>query len=213
MSRTLRTVACVLVTTVSFAATASADDLVINGSFENPAITGSWDIFPAITGWQLARGPSIEIQRSVNNWKSATGSQYVELDSDIDGPKGSVTGDNASSAIYQDLPTTPGASYTLQFAFSPRPGVADNRLEVTWDGQILDTLTASGTGRSTPNWQTSTYIVQATGSVTRLQFGDRSVSDSLGTLLDDVHVSTTPEPARLVMVLGGLLLSLRKRSH
>jgi hypothetical protein len=213
MTRTPRTVACLFVATFALVATATADNIVINGSFEAPAITSTWEIFPAITGWQLARGPSIEIQRNVSNWKSAAGSQYVELDADIDGPKGARSGEPASSAIYQDLPTTAGGQYVLQFAFSPRPGVKDNRLEVKWNGTILDTLSASGAGRSTTNWQTSTYTVRATGKVTRLQFGDRSASDSLGTFLDDVHVSMIPEPASLAMVLGGLLVSLRKRGR
>ena len=36
-------------------------NLVVNGSFENPALNSSWDVFPSIPGWTLSYGPAIEI--------------------------------------------------------------------------------------------------------------------------------------------------------
>lgn len=193
--------------------TAGAANLVVNGSFEvaPEGTTGSWAIFDSIDGWQLARGPSIELQRNVNGWHALDGEQYLELDSDIDGPDGEFTGDDASSAVFQDLETVPATLYVLSFAFSPRPGVEDNALEVWWDGKLIDTVTGSGLGLTEPEWEVISYQVLSTADTTRIEFGDVSVSDSFGTFLDQVSVTPIPEPHSLVLLLGGALLGLRRR--
>jgi hypothetical protein len=171
----------------------SAANIVVNGGFENPAVpTGSFTLFPAIPGWTLASGPSIEIQNHAAG-SPFEGQQLLELDSD------------ANSSVYQDLVTTP-ISYTLSFAFSPRPGVAVNSMQVFWNGSLLDTLNASGTGLSDTQWTTHAYTVTATGSTTRVQFTGIGPSDSFGEYLDNVMVSNVPEPASLLTVAAGLLL-------
>ena len=149
---------------------------------------------------------------AVNGWLPAEGQQYIELDSDIDGPGGPLHGEAASSAVYQDLPTVVGLVYELTFAFSPRPGVADNALDISWGGAPVDVLTANGSGRSNTVWQYHTYQLTATSDSTRLEFGDASASDSLGTFLDDVSVVVVPEPAGLILLTGGLVLALRRRT-
>lgn len=200
-----------LIATLVAAGTTLADNIIINGDFELPAVTDShnWDIFTSIPGWQLCRGPSMELQRGVRGWDPAGGAQHLELDSDIDGPGGSLQGEDASSAIYQDLATEAGRFYELTFAFSPRPGVADNTLEILWDGSIIDTLTASGAGLSNTDWEYYTYDLSASSDLTRLEFGDRSVSDSLGTFIDDVSVRVVPEPASLLLLFSGAILRRR----
>lgn len=210
---TLGRIGCAFLLGLTVLAAAQADNIVVNGGFELPAVTDShkWDIYTSIPGWELARGPSIELQRGVSGWLPSEGDQYLELDSDIDGPGGGLHGEDASSAVYQLLPTTPGGLYELTFAFSPRPGVADNALEVVWDGTILDNLTASGVGKSQTAWANHSYVVTATSDTTRLEFGDRSVSDSLGTFVDDVSVVAIPEPGSLMLLLGGLVAALRHR--
>ncbi len=199
---------------VALSVVGSADaDIVFNGSFEQTVVNngGTWDIFPSIPGWQLSRGPGIELQRGVSGWLAAEGAQYIELDSDIDGPGGPLHGEDASSAVYQDLATVAGQIYELTFAFSPRPGVADNALEIKWGGAPVDVLTADGSGRGNTAWQYHTYQLTAPSDSTRLEFGDLSVSDSLGTFVDDVSVTVVPEPAGLALLTGGLVLGLRRR--
>ena len=196
--------------------TAGADiiNIVENSSFETPEISNGrhWNIFASIPGWQLSRGPAIEIQRGVNGWAAADGAQLLELDADIDGPGGGMHGEDASTAIFQDLNTLAGQDYQLTFAFSPRPGVADNALEILWDGQLVDTLSADGRGLSNTDWSYHTYILPATDVTTRLEFGDLSESNSLGTFIDDISVTAhIPEPASLVLLAMGSLPLLHKR--
>jgi len=123
-NRNARNLGLVILVGVLSVCAANADNLVVNGGFENPYVTASqqWDIFNEISGWQLARGQQIEIQRGVNGWLPVEGKQWIELDSDFDGPAGTLNGEPASSAIFQDLETVPGSEYEVTFAFSPRPG-------------------------------------------------------------------------------------------
>src|SRR4051794_1142982 len=105
------------------AGAAAGPNLVVNGSFESPDVpTGTFQIFPSITGWNyVPRNPTvtssgIEIQDHVAGNPAVlpanaipAGDQFAELDSD--GP----------SAYFQDVPTTPGKTYRLEFLYSPRP--------------------------------------------------------------------------------------------
>jgi hypothetical protein len=171
----------------------SAANIVVNGGFEAPDIpAGTFALLGSVPGWNLASGPSIEIQDHVAG-SPFEGQQFLELDS------------NGASSVYQDLATTPGA-YSLRFAFSPRPGVPVNTMQVLWDGLLLDTLNASGTGLADTQWAVYNYTVTATGPTTRLQFSGVGPSNSLGEYVDAVVVeSVVPEPASLASALLGLI--------
>ena len=153
------------------------DELVIDGDFESPRLApGTWNVFDAIAGWQTSRGPGIEIQHGVAGAPFA-GNQHVELDS------------HASSAMFQMLPTAPGATYLVTYRVSPRPGVAadDNQLEVRWDGAVIDRYVADRVVGET-EWELRAMLVTARGTSTRLELADTSVSDGLGAYIDDVSV-------------------------
>ena len=64
------------------------------------------------------------------------GRQFTELDS------------TCSTGIHQDLATVKGERYRLSFEFSARPGTgpADNILQTWWNGRLIDTEQADGTG-------------------------------------------------------------------
>jgi Protein of unknown function (DUF642) len=153
--------------------------LVRNGSFEHPRVrVGSSHPFRSIPGWRLAFGPDIEIQNHVAG-AAALGDQVVELDSD------------ASSGIYQRIPTRPNRLYRVQFFFSPRPGTsaAENVLVVKWHRRVVARLTGDGTGLVSADWHMYAIKVRATGRATRLEFDDGGISDSVGTLIDGVTVT------------------------
>jgi hypothetical protein len=170
---------------VTVAPTSAAADpptlpnVVVNGSFERPRVPlGSTHPFPAIRGWRLAFGPDIEIQNQVVG-DPARGRQFVELDSD------------ASSGIWQKVPTRPGRLYRLQLFFSPRPGTsaAENVLVVHWRGLVVGQISADGRGLKNTDWKMYAFKVRAIRTSTRIELADGGVSDSVGTYVDGVSLT------------------------
>jgi hypothetical protein len=74
--------------------------LVENGSFEKPQVS-TWSQFKEINGWTAESG-EIEVQHGVAG-SAMDGTQLLELDA------------NAGSTVYQDIPTTAGEQYVLEF--------------------------------------------------------------------------------------------------
>jgi len=175
--------AAVTLTVAPASATAAPPPLrnvVVNGSFERPLVAArSSHPFPAIPGWRLAFGPDIEIQNHVVGGP-ARGRQFVELDSD------------ASSGIWQKVPTRPGHLYRLQVFFSPRPGTsaAENILVVHWRRFVIGTISANGLGLRNTSWRMYAFKVRAIRTTTRIELADGGISDSVGTFVD--AVSLTP---------------------
>ena len=174
--------AAVALTVVPASATAAPPPLknvVVNGSFERPRVAArSTHPFPAIPGWRLVFGPDIEIQNHVLGGP-ARGTQFVELDSD------------ASSGIWQKVPTTPGRLYRLQVYFSPRPGTsaAENILVVHWRRYVIGTISANGLGLRNTHWTMYAFKVRAIRTSTRIELADGGISDSVGTFVDGVSLT------------------------
>jgi hypothetical protein len=153
--------------------------LIVNGSFEAPVIAGSFQLFSSIPGW----GPTgscgnIEIDRNAFG-AAADGNQLVELNT------------TCVNGVSQVVATTPGASYSLAFAFAARPGTtaAQNQMEIRFDGLVVDQLgpRAPATGLQ---WSIHQYEVTATGSSATLTFQgtDPTASHGVGTELDFVSL-------------------------
>lgn len=197
-------------------------NLIENGDFETPVVThnAKWDIFPSGAtglGWLVEwfGGSAIynyssatynrpetallELHRGVNGWNTSGGEdnlQYAELDSDWFGPDENVQNEPASVAIWQDIPTIPGKTYKLSFDFSPRPSTdaSQNVLGVLWGGNPI-TPSISKIGGANTLWETYTYDLTATDSLTTLKFRDEGTSNSMGTFLDNVSLYCQNEPA------------------
>jgi hypothetical protein len=178
------------------------ENLITNGGFENPNVGGNWNIFQEGTsdlGWMVAWEGSagngsvanLEIHGGVAGWEASEGNQYAELDSDFDGPTGSIQNESASTRISQELNTVPGQTYEISFDFAARPGTdyADNRLGLYLDDVAWDTsFTRTNVDGTQPNWVTITRTFTAVKSTTIISFADLGTSNSFGTLLDNVSV-------------------------
>lgn len=188
-------------------------NIVVNGSFETPVVSDPqlWDIYDSGSsgiGWQAAwRNGSpttfntvtrpaiakIELQRNnvVPGWLARHGKQYTELDSDWDGPNGSLVGEPSPVRLYQNLVTIPGKKYHINFWTAPRPGTGEdqNDIEFVWSGApATDFIVENGSAQTINNWKLHHYLLTATGSSTTITFIYRGIQDSLGSFLDNVSV-------------------------
>ncbi|MEM7473748.1 MAG: hypothetical protein AAF483_02070, partial [Planctomycetota bacterium] len=136
-----------------------------------------WGVFDEVEGWQKTDGSGIEIQERVAG-KASDGFAHVELDS------------HNNSGMYQDIPTEAGNVYQFEFDYSPRPRVAEesNVIEVYWNGEKIDTISADGTGNSNTDWQRFSYSLEAEGNESRIEFRASGTEDSRGGYIDDVSV-------------------------
>ncbi|MBC2316571.1 DUF5011 domain-containing protein [Listeria booriae] len=154
-----------------------------NGSFEQPAIaTGSTILSEdTVPGWKTtATDHLIEIQNHYEGQEAADGNQYAELNA------------YENSALYQDIPTTPGAKVRWQVAHKGRQGVDVAVVKFGAPGS-LQTIQTMSTGMD--NWKTysGTYTIPAGQTTTRFEF--EAVSSSTGDVtrgnyLDNIIFST-----------------------
>ncbi|HEX4965493.1 MAG TPA: DUF642 domain-containing protein, partial [Thermoanaerobaculia bacterium] len=139
---------------------APSGSLIVNGSFEDPVIAVPVRLVSSIPGWQPTGscGPGIEIDRNAFG-AAADGNQSIELNT------------TCVNGVSQVVATTPGASYSLSFAFAARPGTtaAQNRMDVRFDGSVVDQLGPRAPGAGL-QWSLHQYAVTATGSSATLSF-------------------------------------------
>jgi hypothetical protein len=177
-------------------ASAAGPELIVNGSFENPAIPdASYRQNIAIPGWTFPQGSELR-----NNYFGAAapggGAQYIELN--LSGQGGSAV---------QTFPTTPREKYALTFAYSPRAQSQPdtNKFTVTVAGTT--TAFSPGAGSSTGNkWSTATISFTATAAQTTVAFVDDPAVGASGQSaeIDLVSVkSVDPCPPSALFCLGG----------
>ena len=187
-----KSLVCVAIATSAFAV--QANNLVVNGSFEevsasNSQAPGSWGTYNIITGW--SGEPNIEVRNNVAG-AAQNGSSYVELDT------------NSNSGMSQII--NGNGWYNLSFWFSPREHVAAGSNGIGFSfgnlsGEVLTNIAGATSGNV---WQQYTALVNLNGPTT-LTFFATGRSDSLGGSLDNVSVTTAvPEPESYAMMLAGL---------
>ena len=192
-------------------------NLMVNGSFEThgPLSNGSWGVLTSWDGWRTTHGAGIEIQRNVAG-AAYDGAAKVELDSHDLVQDGQNVPSNSWMA--QDLLTTPGVSYTLEFYYSPRScgnsdlcDASSNTVEVWWNGSLLETMSRSGLNNGGQTvWTKHTHtVVGGSGATTQLEFRAAGRENTWGGYIDMVSVGcanggggggTTTPPASLPTV-------------
>lgn len=189
-----KSLVCVAIAAGAFSA--QAQNIAVNGSFEQVSATnsqnpGSWGIYNSIIGWNGT--PNIEVRDSVAG-NAQQGSNYVELDT------------TNNSGMFQTIAAGSGW-YELSFWYSARASVASgsNGLGFTF-GSLSGQVLANTAGVPSGNvWQQYTGLVLLNGP-TSLMFYATGKSDSLGGSLDNVSVTAVPEPESYAMMLAGLAL-------
>lgn len=181
-------------------------NLVANGGFEAPDVTNGagWDVFEVGTSPALvwladflgaAPGGKVEIHGGVNGWLASEGTQYTELDSDLNGP--SSPGGVSAVEIAQNLSTVSGRKYHVSFDFSARPGTAatENSVGVYADGNPVGIVSAVvPTAGNQTEWASYGFDFTAGDANTLLALRDLGApNNSVGTFVDNVKVTCVPE--------------------
>jgi hypothetical protein len=170
---------------IAGAQASQAQNLVINGSFEaNAQAAGTWSIYSNLVGWTGVT--DIELRNNVAG-VAQSGVNFVELDT------------TQNRSMYQDI--TGGGLATLSFWYAPRIGNTTDTLTYqlgALSGNVLSTPTSSG-------WHLFSGTVDLGDYGThRLTFAAAGRSDSVGGSLDNVSVTTVPEPESYALMLAGL---------
>ncbi|MFJ9927583.1 CARDB domain-containing protein [Streptomyces misionensis] len=166
-----------------------------NGSFEQPAVSGMGFLPDAsqtqnpqhVPGWlTTATDHLIEIWHDgFNGVPAADGVQFAELNA------------NQVSTLYQDLPTTPGATLYWRLYHRGRLGQDTMALDIGAPGAVVQQRTFTD-GNNAWGFYTGTYTVPTGQTTTRFAF--RSVSaaggdPTVGNFLDGIFFGTAPSVA------------------
>jgi choice-of-anchor C domain-containing protein len=191
---------------------AAAQNLVVNGSFENGAtISGGFRTVGAgdtsITGWTITSG-SVDYIGSF--WQAQDGVRSIDL-----------SGDGPGTLAQQTIATQIGQTYLIEFWMAGNPDDAPSLKELVASfgtNQVFSFQTTPFvTTRNNMLWEYRSFYTTATNTSTDLWF--QSLNDSpYGPALDNVSVQAVPEPGEYAVMgmatlaLGGLMYRARRRS-
>ena len=204
-----RTIA--LVALAALSATASAANLLVDGSFESIAqAAGTWNTYTSVPGWTVtkANGSATSTGLEVRNNVAGTaedGKNFIELDG------------YENDAIKQSFTTVVGHEYEVSFWFADRAGVAASSLGFL--ANVTSGASSSGTGFGAIGdngaaWHLITLDFTAGSTTSVFSIKGTGTSDSLGTSFDNFSVFAVPEPATMGLFAAGLAivgLSARRR--
>jgi hypothetical protein len=204
-----RTIA--LVALAALSATASAANLLVDGSFESIAqAAGTWNTYTSVPGWTVtkANGSATSTGLEVRNNVAGTaedGGNFIELDG------------YENDAIKQSFATVVGHEYEVSFWFADRAGVAASSLGFL--ANVTSGASSSGTGFGAIGdngsaWHLITLDFVAGSTTSIFSIKGTGTSDSLGTSFDNFSVIAVPEPGTMGLFAAGLAivgLSARRR--
>ena len=180
-----------------------------NGSFENiggqTLQHGNWGYFPTVPGWVGIN--HIEIHKGNGGSTFVTpadGKYYAELNAH--------PAQYGSFELQQTFDTTAGQTYQLEF-FAQKRRYGDGHFLFSVGNIVQNVINSHVKGQ----WKKFAYQFTATGSSTTLGFiSGQGGNDTVGHYLDNVSVTTVPEPSVLGLIaLGamGLLFTRRRNSN
>ncbi len=147
---------------------AGANNLVVNGGFENPDMsddpaTRNSRLFidpDTIPGWS-GNGEKVTLIESNVSQTTDEGDQWLRID----------YYDDVIEGIYQDIQTVAGQTYVLSFDSATQRHTAqiENEIEVYWQGNLLGTVKPFSWG-----WNTYSFVVTGSGGEDRLEFRETS---------------------------------------
>ena len=197
---------------ISFVPAAASAQLVTNGGFEDPVVSGPCcsTVPPdSLTGWTAT--PNVNV---VNGTFSSAGgvnlayegNQYLDL-----------VGQGGTGSISQDISLMDGVVYTLTFAYSHNlfsPNSATSASAAFSIGTLTGTVFHDTGDNSNLDWQifTGNFIA---GPTSTLNFTNLTGGVNEGILLDAVSITqAVPEPATWAMMLfgfGAVGFAMRRR--
>ncbi len=163
---------------------ASTENLLGNGSFEDPdSLTATWTVTD-IPGWTNTNGSGIEVWQSGHQGAEATdGTFLIETDS--------------YSSVLDVLQTTAdavtGVTYELTFDFASRlqtagAGNTTDSFEIWWNGNLVGSFDPT-----TTDWQTASIEVAGAAGLDTLEIREAGANDSYGALVDNVSLVIVPD--------------------
>lgn len=145
------------------------DNLIVNPSFEEGF--AGWNTQPAAFGSSF----------KVHNFGGHTGAKYSYF---------AATG-GLPDLIWQDVPTSTGRVYVLQFWFANFP--REDSLRVFWEGGLI--FDGTPLPAAYPGWSPLTFMVTSTATTSELRFEAFDTPSSIA--LDDVYLAPAANPACL----------------
>jgi Protein of unknown function (DUF642) len=144
-------------------------------------------------------------------WTYNFGLWYGFPDAAEGGNYGEVDG-----TIYQDLATTAGQQYHLQFALAGNFNISSpTTVNVLWGGATVGAVSWSPAGHTVNNlgWVWTDLNLAANSSTTRLTFANPFVGDGSGRidLVDAISVVAIPELSNLVFLALLSFVALKRR--
>ena len=189
-------------------------NLIQNGNFDTPDVTGSFVTFnnaPVGFGWTIVSDGTASASATtgflgvdvINTLWVGTGGT-----ANFDGIDQSLDIDRLSS-ISQSFATVVGQTYSIDFNYSHNPFASSASGRVSVDGATslisVDLVHNTLNSASNMQWADFSNSIVADSTITTLKFKGALANDRFGFVVDDISVNAIPIPPAVWLFGSGLL--------